>query len=78
MRRRASCAPSRKQFEQLRAARASAYLSARDFVIPDDVKEVAVAALRHRIILSPEMEIESYRSDDVIREILEKVEAPRE
>lgn len=62
----------------MRAARASAYLADRTFVVPDDVKEVAVAALRHRIILSPEMEIESYRVDDVIREILDKVEAPRE
>ncbi len=62
----------------MRAARASAYLAGRDFVVPDDVKEVAVAALRHRIILSPEMEIESYRTDDVIRDILDKVDAPRE
>jgi MoxR-like ATPase len=62
----------------LRAARAAAYLAGRNFVVPDDVKEIAPAALRHRIILAPEMEIESYRSDDVIAEILDKVEAPRE
>jgi len=49
----------------------------RDFVIPDDVKRLAAPALRHRLILSPELEMEGQTSDDVIRAILEKVQAPR-
>ncbi|MEO1574078.1 MAG: MoxR family ATPase [Pseudomonadota bacterium] len=61
----------------LRAARAAAFVAGRDFTTPDDVKHVALPALRHRIILAPEMEIESYTTDDVLGEILDKVEAPR-
>ncbi|MEM6639442.1 MAG: MoxR family ATPase [Pseudomonadota bacterium] len=62
----------------LRAARASAFIAGRKFTTPDDVKQIAKAALRHRIILAPEMEIESYTADDVLDEILEKVDAPRD
>ena len=61
----------------LRAARAAAFIAGRAFTTPDDVKMVAAPALRHRIILAPEMEIESYTTDDVLREILDKVYAPR-
>ncbi|MFK7887502.1 MAG: AAA family ATPase [Gammaproteobacteria bacterium] len=61
----------------LRAARAAAFIAGRDFVTPDDVKGIATAALRHRIILAPEMEIEAYTTDDLIREILDKIDAPR-
>jgi len=61
----------------LRAARGSALMQQRDFVIPDDVKRLAAPALRHRLILSPELEMEGQTSDDVIRAILEKVQAPR-
>ncbi len=61
----------------LRAARGKAFISGRDFVVPDDVKEIALPALRHRVILSPEMEIESVSADELITEILHQVEAPR-
>lgn len=61
----------------LRAARASALLQGRNFVIPDDIKAVALPALRHRIQLSPDMEIEGYTSDQILQTLLEKVEAPR-
>ena len=61
----------------LRAARSAAFIAGRDFVTPDDIKLIAAPALRHRLILSPEMEIEAYSNDDLIREILEKVDAPR-
>ncbi|MFK8014812.1 MAG: AAA family ATPase [Gammaproteobacteria bacterium] len=61
----------------MRAARSAAFIAGRDFVTPDDVKSVAIPALRHRIILAPEMEIEAYSTDDLLHEILEKVEAPR-
>ncbi|MEN7342655.1 MAG: MoxR family ATPase [Pseudomonadota bacterium] len=62
----------------VRAARAAAFVNQRDFVIPDDVRDVSLPALRHRVALAPELEIEAYRVDDVLRELLESVEAPRE
>ncbi len=61
----------------MRAARALAVLSGRDFVTPDDVREIARPALRHRIALAPEMQIEGQSTDDVLTALLAKVEAPR-
>ncbi len=61
----------------IRAARAAALLNGHDFVTPDDVKDIAAAALRHRIILAPEMEIEGQTPDSMLATILENVEAPR-
>ena len=61
----------------IRAARAAAVLAERDYVIPDDIKRVALPALRHRIALSPELDMEGSSGDDVLRALLEKVEAPR-
>ena len=62
----------------VRAARASAVLNGRDFVTPDDVRNVAVPALRHRVALAPELEIEAYRPDDILAELLNNVSAPRQ
>ncbi len=61
----------------IRVARAKALLAGREFVIPDDIKQVATSVLRHRIILSAELEIEGHHSDFVLEQILEKVPAPR-
>lgn len=61
----------------LRAARANAVLEGRNFVTPDDVKSMALPALRHRIKLSADLEIEGYQPDDVLGDILLNVEAPR-
>jgi MoxR-like ATPase len=61
----------------VRAARAHALIGGRDFVTPDDVKAVALPALRHRMTLAPELEIEGQSSDVVLRALLNKVEAPR-
>lgn len=61
----------------VRAARAQALLSGRDFVTPDDVRDVARPALRHRIALAPELQIEGQRPDDVLVALLAKVDAPR-
>ncbi|MFZ1519803.1 MAG: MoxR family ATPase [Ignavibacteriaceae bacterium] len=58
-------------------AKALAAIHGRDFVIPDDVKEIAYPALRHRIILTPEKEMEGKSSDDIIQLILNRVEVPR-
>jgi len=59
------------------AARARAGLDGRDFVLPDDVKQLAPAALRHRVILSPAAEIDGRSVDAVIAGLIEQVEAPR-
>jgi MoxR-like ATPase len=61
----------------VRCARARAFMQGRDFVTPDDVKHIALPVLRHRIILSPEMELEGMDPDRVIRALLENVSAPR-
>ena len=59
------------------AARARAALDGRDFVIPDDVKALAPALLRHRLILSPAAEIDGRVVEDVVASIIETIEAPR-
>ena len=61
----------------IRAARAGALLAGRDFVTPDAVKFVALPALRHRMILSPDVELEGQRVDDILNAVLASVEAPR-
>jgi len=59
------------------AARAGAALDGRDYVIPDDVKALVPALLRHRLILSPSAEIDGRRVDDVVASLIASVEAPR-
>jgi len=61
----------------VRASRAHALLDGRDFTTPDDVKALALPALRHRLQRSPETEIEGLGPDDLIRAILAKEPAPR-
>jgi MoxR-like ATPase len=58
-------------------AKAVAAMNGRDFVTPDDVKMVVYPALRHRIILTPEKEMEGKTPDDIIKTILERAEVPR-
>lgn len=62
----------------VRCARARAFIQGREFVTPDDIKQVALPVLRHRIILSPEMELEGMNVDRVITALLENVVAPRQ
>ncbi|MGO4551040.1 AAA family ATPase [Lysobacter sp. 2RAF19] len=62
----------------VRTARAQAVLAGRDFVTPDDIREIAKPALRHRIALAPELQIEGQSPDDVLHALLAKVEAPRQ
>ncbi|MGN7160079.1 AAA family ATPase [Sphingomonas sp. SAFR-052] len=59
------------------AARAGAALDGRDYVLPDDVKALVPALLRHRLILSPSAEIDGRRIDDVVAGLIASVEAPR-
>ena len=60
----------------LRVARAAALLEQRDFTTPDDVKATAPAALRHRLVLSPELDVDGRTTDDVIAGVLSRVAAP--
>ena len=59
------------------AARARAALQGRDYVIPDDVKALATAVLRHRLVLSPAAEIEGREMEALVSEMVESTEAPR-
>ena len=61
----------------LGAAKASAAMQGRNFVIPDDVKGFAAPVLRHRLLLRPEAEIEALTADRVIESTLSEVEVPR-
>lgn len=70
-------ASPRASLALLRASKAIAAINGRDFVTPDDVKTVAGPVLNHRLILSAEREMEGGESEDVIREIAERIEVPR-
>jgi MoxR-like ATPase len=59
------------------ASKGLAVLRGRDYVTPDDVRDLAVPVLRHRIVLNPEMEIEGMTPDQCIQRLLERVEVPR-
>lgn len=61
----------------VRAARASALLQARDFITPDDIKRYALPALRHRVALAPDAQLEGRSVDEMLLGALDSVEAPR-
>jgi len=61
----------------VRAARAAALVQGRDYATPDDVKRQVLPALRHRVVLSPDAQLEGRAVDDVLREIASRVDAPR-
>jgi MoxR-like ATPase len=61
----------------LMASRAYAAVSGRDFVTPDDIKQMAVPVLEHRLILRPEFEIEGLTVPEVIQQILQQIAVPR-
>ncbi|HBM11025.1 MoxR family ATPase [Pseudomonas sp. Choline-3u-10] len=61
----------------VRCARARALLRGGDFVVPDDVKGCALAVLRHRVRLSPELDIEGTSVDQLLQQLLEQIAAPR-
>ena len=70
-------ASPRAAMHLLAASKASARLAGRDFVTPDDVAQMALPVLRHRLILSPEAELERYKPDDAVRAALGSVPVPR-
>ena len=67
----------RAELDLVQLARARALLAGRDFVIPEDIKALAVPAVAHRISLRPEMWVRRIRSDDVLAELLRRLPAPR-
>ena len=70
-------ASTRASLSLLKAAKGNAALNGRDFVIPEDVVEMAPHVLRHRIMLTPEKEMEGVTENDLIDNILKKQEIPR-
>ena len=70
-------ASPRASLALLNASKAFAAIRGRDFVTPEDIKEASYAVLRHRIVVSPEREMEGLSTDEVIRQILEGIEIPR-
>jgi MoxR-like ATPase len=61
----------------INAAKAMAAIKGRDFITPDDIILVALPVLRHRIMLTPDKEMEGVTPDDVITQIIQKIEVPR-
>ncbi len=70
-------ASPRASLAVLKSAKAFAALEGRDFVTPEDVKKMVVPVLNHRIILTPEKEMEGVQPEVVIRQIMDSVEVPR-
>jgi MoxR-like ATPase len=70
-------ASPRASLALLNSSKALAATRNRNFVTPEDVQELAPAVLRHRILLTPEKEMEGALADEVIRQIIQKVEVPR-
>jgi MoxR-like ATPase len=61
----------------LNAAKGYAALRGRDFVTPEDIKEAAIPVLQHRVIVTPEREMEGISSKEIIQQIIESIEIPR-
>jgi len=70
-------ASPRASINLLKSAKANAALSGRTFVTPDDVKKVLYPVMNHRLILSPEREMEGFDIKDVLDEIVKEIEVPR-
>jgi MoxR-like ATPase len=60
----------------LKLSQAAALIDGRDYVIPDDVKSLATAVLRHRVVVAPELELEGVSADDALTTLIQRVEAP--
>lgn len=61
----------------LHGARTSAAFAGRDYAVPDDVVQIALPALRHRVVLTPEAEVEGRQVDELLEELIRSVEVPR-
>lgn len=67
----------RASLSMMKASKAFAAIRGRDFVIPDDVQYVASHVLNHRLILTPEAEMEGLIAEDIVKEIIHQIEVPR-
>lgn len=70
-------ASPRASIGMLVASKAMAAIRGRDFVTPEDIKSIAVPILRHRLMLTPDREMEGIEIDEVIKQIIDKIEVPR-
>ncbi len=70
-------ASPRASLAMLQASKAFAAMQGRDFVTPDDIKRSAIPVLQHRVIVTPEREMEGVTSKQVIKQMLETIEIPR-
>jgi MoxR-like ATPase len=61
----------------LLAAKAIAAMDGRDYLVPDDIKQIAPAVLRHRLVLKPEADLEGVNTEQVVRDLLAAVEVPK-
>lgn len=61
----------------LNSAKALAAIRGRDFVTPDDIKQIALPVLRHRILLTPEKEIDGTSTDTILCQLIDEIEIPR-
>jgi MoxR-like ATPase len=67
----------RASLSMLKASKAVAAIRGRDFVTPEDIQFVAPHVLNHRLILTPEAEMEGVRPEEIIAEIIQMIEVPR-
>jgi MoxR-like ATPase len=70
-------ASPRASLSIMNASKAIAAMQGRDFVTPEDIREVAIPVLRHRIILAPDKEMEGVTEPDVIKQIIQAMDVPR-
>jgi MoxR-like ATPase len=70
-------ASPRASLSIMNASKAIAAMQGRDFVTPEDIREVITPVLRHRIILAPDKEMEGVTEDEVIRQIVQGMDVPR-
>ncbi len=70
-------ASPRASIALLECAKALSAISGRDYVLPEDIKNVAAPVLRHRLLLRAETEMEGLKTDDVVRQVLSAIEVPR-
>ena len=66
-----------RRFDLVQLARARALLLGRDYVIPEDIKSLAIPAVAHRITLRPEMWVRKVQGSDVVEELLRRLPVPR-
>ena len=70
-------ASPRATLSMAKAAKAMAAIRGRDFITPDDIQSIAHHVLNHRIILTPEAEMEGLSTKEIVDEIIHKIEVPR-